>query len=193
MIAGVASVVNLLMLIGKILSYFLLYKQMSRDIFRSIISNEKIYENNINLTFDNNKFNKNIEIKTKDLFSEKEIKSKIELNSISINSNSENKDKQTNNKKLTKIKILNQLNFFDFFKSYFCFKSTKYKLIDICHDLFKEEICIDRILKRLYNLENYISFNKDKSLRTIQTKSQYELIDEYLSIIIREKIQENKK
>ena len=147
----------------------------------------------LNLTFDNNKFNKNIEIKTKDLFSEKEIKSKIELNSISINSNSENKDKQTNNKKLTKIKIFNQLNFFDFFKSYFCFKSTKYKLIDICHDLFKEEICIDRILKRLYNLENYISYNKDKSLRTIQTKSQYELIDEYLSIIINEKIQENKK
>ena len=193
MIAGVASVVNLLMLVGKILSYFLLHKQMSRDVFRSIINNEKIYENNINLTFDNNKFNKNIEIKTKDLFSEKEIKSKIELSSISTNSNSENKDKQTNNKKLTKIKILNQLNFFDFFKSYFCFKSTKYKLIDICHDLFKEEICIDRILKRLYNLENYISFNKDKSLRTIQTKSQYELIDEYLSIIINEKMQENKK
>ena len=193
MIAGVASVVNLLMLVGKILSYFLLHKQMSRDVFRTIINNEKIYENNINLTFDNNKFNKNIEIKTKDLFSEKEIKSKIELNSISTNSNSENKDKQTNNKKLTKIKILNQLNFFDFFKSYFCFKSPKYKLIDICHDLFKEEICIDRILKRLYNLENYISFNKDKSLRTIQTKSQYELIDEYLSIIINEKIQENKK
>ena len=80
-----------------------------------------------------------------------------------------------------------------FFKSYFCFKSTKYKLIDICHDLFKEEICIDKILKRLYNLENNISFNKDKSLRNIQTKSQYELIDEYLSIIINEKIQENKK
>ena len=96
---------------------------MSRDIIRSIISNEKIYENNINLTFDNNKFNKNIEIKTKYLFSEKEIKSKIELNSISTNSNSENKDKQTNNKKLTKIKILNQINFLIFLKVIFVSKA----------------------------------------------------------------------
>ena len=45
------------------------------------------------------------------------------MNSISTNSNSENKDKQTNNKKLTKIKILNQINFLIFLKVIFVSKA----------------------------------------------------------------------
>ena len=89
-------------------------------------------------------------------------RNKYESNTTTTNSDFIIKEKQNNIEKLTKIKILNNLKFFDFFKSHFCFKNIKYKLIDSCHDLFEEEICIDSILKRLYNLENYI-FRKDKS------------------------------
>ena len=142
------------MLIGTILSSFLLDKQMSRDILQTIITNNKILDSDINLTFENDKFNKNEEIKITDFSSNRFSRNKFKSSSLIINGDFIVKDK--NFKKLTKIKILNNLKFFDFFKSHFCFKSIKYKLIDSCHDLFEEEICIDSILKRLYNLDNYI-------------------------------------
>ena len=116
---------------------------------------------------------------------------KYESNSLTTNSNFYIKEKQNNIKKLAKIKILNNLKFFDFFKSHFCFKGIKYKLIDSCHDLFKEEICIDNILKRIHNLENYIFIRTDKTKARNKNKNQYELIDEYLSILLKEKIYGN--
>ena len=125
----------------------------------------------------------------RDFSIKRDNRNKYESNSLTTNSNFNTKEKQNNIKKLTKIKILNNLKFFDFFKSHFCFKSKKYKLIDSCHDLFKEEICIDNILKRIYNLENYIFIRTDKS-KTIN-KNQYELIEEYLSILLKEKIYGN--
>jgi hypothetical protein len=132
---------------------------MSRDIFQTIITKDKIINNDINLinlTFEIDKFNKNEETKMRDFSIKGNNRYKYESNSLTTNNNFHIKEKQNNIKKLAKIKILNNLKFFDFFKSHFCFKSIKYKLIDSCHDLFKEEICIDSILKRLYNLENYI-------------------------------------
>ena len=147
------------MILGKILSSFLLDKQMSRDIFQTIITNDKIINNDINLinlTFEIDKFNKNEETKMRDFLIKGNNRNKYESTSITTDSNFNTKEKQNNIKKLTKIKILNNLKFFDFFKSHFCFKSIKYKLIDSCHDLFKEEICIDSILKRLYDLDNRI-------------------------------------
>ena len=186
-LAGLANIINLLILFGKILSSFLLDKQMSRDIFQIIITNNKIMDNNINLTFEKDKFNKNVGIKAGD-FSSKKDRNKYESNSISTTDNFNIEIKQNNTKNLTKIKILNNFKFFDFFKSYFCFKSIKYKIIDSCHDLFKEEICIDHILKRLYNLENCILVNNNSSISINKKKNKYELIDEYLSIFLKEKI-----
>ena len=191
-LAGLANIINLLILFGKILSSFLLDKQMSRDIFQTIITNNKIMDNNINLTFEKDKFNKNVGIKAGD-FSSKKDRNKYESNSISTTDNFNIEIKQNNIKNLTKIKILNNFKFFDFFKSYFCFKSIKYKIIDSCHDLFKEEICVDRILKRLYNLENCILVNNDSSISINKKKNKYELIDEYLSIFLKEKIYGKKK
>ena len=62
LLADVANIINLLILLGKILSSFLLDKQMSRDIFQTIITNDKIINNDINLinlTFEKDRFNKN--------------------------------------------------------------------------------------------------------------------------------------
>ena len=186
LLADVANIIHLLMLIGTILSSFLLDKQMSRDILQTIILNNKILDSDINLTFENDKFNKNEEIKMIDFSSNRFSRNKFKSSSLIINGDFTVKDK--NFKKLTKIKILNNLKFFDFFKSYFCFKSIKYKLIDACHDLFKEEICIENILKRLYNLENYILINNDTSISIDKKKNKYKLIEEYLSILLKEKI-----
>ena len=167
---------------------------MSRDIFQTIITNDKIINNDINLinlTFEKDKFNKNEETKMRDFSIKRDNRNKYESNSLTTNSNFNTKEKQNNIKKLTKIKILNNLKFFDFFKSHFCFKGIKYKLIDSCHDLFKKEICIDNILKRLYILENYIFIRTDKSKTINKNKNQYELIEEYLSILLKEKIYGN--
>ena len=191
LLADIANIINLLILFGKILSSFLLDKQMSRDIFQTIITNEKIQDSNLSLTLDKIKFNKNAEIKIGSS-SRRDARTNFELNSLFDNINSDNKVKQNNINKSTKIKILNKLKFFDFFKSHFCFKNIKYKLIDSCHDLFKEEICIDNILKRLYNLENCILVDNDISISINKKKNKYELIDEYLSIILNDKIYGNK-
>ena len=42
---------------------------------------------------------------------------------------------------------------FNFIKSIFCYKDKKSKLINICKELVDEDICIDKILKRFYELE----------------------------------------
>ena len=191
LLADVANIINLLILFGKILSSFLLDKQMSRDIFQTIITNDKIINNDINLinlTFEKDRFNKNEEIKMRDFSFNRDNRNKYESNTTTTNSDFIIKEKQNNIEKLTKIKILNNLKFFDFFKSHFCFKSIKYKLIDSCHDLFKEEICIDSILKRLYDLENHIFIRTDKTKAINKNKNQYELIDEHLSFLLKEKI-----
>ena len=51
------------------------------------------------------------------------------------------------------IKIMKNLNFINIIKSYFCFKDKKLKLINFCNDIVNKDICIERILKRLYILE----------------------------------------
>ena len=73
--------------------------------------------------------------------------------------------KESNNIKLKdkkikerNIKILKNLNLFDIIKSFFCFKDVRTKIIDLCNRIIKEDICIDRILSRLYNLEKVYYF-----------------------------------
>ena len=44
------------------------------------------------------------------------------------------------------LKVLNII------KSFFCFKDKKTKLIDLCDSSMNKYLCIERILKRLYNL-----------------------------------------
>ena len=47
-------------------------------------------------------------------------------------------------------------------------------------------------MKRLYNLENCILVDNDSSISINKKKNKYELIDEYLSIILNDKIYGNK-
>jgi hypothetical protein len=74
---------------------------MSRDIFQTIITNNKIMDNNINLTFEKDKFNKNVGIKAGDFSSKKDSnKNKYESNLISTTDNFNIEVKQNNIKNL---------------------------------------------------------------------------------------------
>ena len=60
-------------------------------------------------------------------------------------------------------KFMKELNYFHIIKSYFCFKDNKSKLIQLCHNLVMEDMSVERILQRLYNLERiYYSFLKEQ-------------------------------
>ena len=185
LIADITGIINLIMIIGKFLSNFLLEKRMSRDIIYSIINQKKINTNKkIDLTFDKAKFNNNDKIDIKNNLSERDNQSE----SSTITNNSKSKK----NSKL-KIKLLQNLKFCDFFKSNFCCVKTKYKLINTIDNILKEEICIDNILRRLYILEKKTKqFNISRTIFKLETKSKYEIIEDLISTIIQEKINEDK-
>ena len=62
------------------------------------------------------------------------------------------------------IKLMKNLNFINIIKSFFCFKDKKLKLINICNDIINKDICVERILKRLYLEKEYNSLiEKDTS------------------------------
>jgi hypothetical protein len=70
---------------------------------------------------------------------------------------------------------------------------TKYKLINTIDNILKEEICIDNILRRLYILEKKDKqFNISRVRFKLETKSKYDIIEDYISTIIQEKINEDK-
>ena len=153
-LADVMSLINLLITISKVVTEFLLYKKMHKDIIKYIITNEKkefIPHKKLKKIFDidDNKVEKfEKKINQNKIFEEK-INSKISLEIHNKDSvlEFENEDKNI-------IKVMKNLNFINAIKSYFCFRDKKLKLINMCYDIVKKDICVERILKRLYILEN---------------------------------------
>ena len=173
-LADVMSLINLLITISKVISEFLLYKKMHKDIIRYIItSNDKaITKRKKDLFYNNKLFNHTFEIKEK--ISNKMLEKRIKENKIveEINSNvdfnEQNKDnlKEIENTNDKIINVMKDLNFINILKSFFCFKERKLKLINLCNQIINQDICIERILKRLYILEkdfNTIMDNNNKS------------------------------
>ena len=80
------------------------------------------------------------------------------------------------------IKVLENLNFYEIIKSFFCFKDVKTKLINFCNRIIKEDIYIDRILSRLYNLEKiyYLMENKGYYKCKLNRKEEFKKINDYL-------------
>ena len=161
-LADVMSLINLLITISKVISEFLLYKKMDKDIIRYILtSNNDITQNNNNISkekqihqfFDNNYESKIIDIpKSRD--SSNEISTKID-------SISENKNENINN-------IMKNLKIKNIIKSFFCCKDEKTKIINLCEDIIKKDICIESILKRLYLIENEFDILKSKKFVEIE-------------------------
>ena len=182
-VADVTSLINLIITISKIFTYILLNKKMSKDIIRKIMMLDvcKEYKGKISLSKKSGlvKKLKNIDKdKTLTEFEEKQNSREVikESNNIKL------KDKKL---KERNIKILKNLNLFDIIISFFCFKDVRTKLIDLCNRIIKEDICIDRILSRLYNLEKiyYLIENEEYDKCKLNRKEEFKKINDYLFTI----------
>ena len=161
------TVINLLITISKIISEFLLNKKMDKDIIRYILTSNDINkiniskEKQIHKVFDNNydeNRNKHIDTPPKSADSFNEISTKNDLESVN---KSENKSENIN-------KIMKNLKINSIIKSFFCCKDKKTKIINLCEDIVKKDICIERILKRLYLIENEFDILKSKNFVEIE-------------------------
>ena len=67
------------------------------------------------------------------------------MNKISINKN-----------------LINEINYFNIIKTYLCFKDKKAELVNLFHDIIIEDMSIESILKRMYDIEQLIlNYNID--------------------------------
>ena len=176
LLAEVMSVVSLLFEIGRQILSFLCEKKMNTDIVYDILNQDKKYIP-IKLTHINNltkinQKNKNEYSSDKKIF-QPELMNKINDNTLDENNEIIKLDKSKENLKMKKNAIeekninnefIKKINYFYVLKSYFCFKDNKSKLIQLCHNLVIEDMSVERIIQRLYNLERiYYSYLKEET------------------------------
>ena len=170
-LADVSSLINLIITICKILSEFLLYKKMNKDIIKNILSINENKNNNISKEKQFHKiFDNNFEI-IKDKEEKKEVDSKHNDSTRSEGLPKQIKfevisEKENNDDKITN--VMKKLNTLAIIKSFFCFKDKKIKLINLCNDIIEKDICIERILKRLYLIENEFDILRNEKFFEIQ-------------------------
>ena len=174
LLAEIMSVVSLLIEIGSQISDILCEKIMKKDIVENLIFKDKKYSEN-QKNFNANKIiTQNSEIylePNKKRYESSEQINKINNQEISKNENikSDKKSEKSNdnnnfsneNEKMKKViennKELKKINYFHVLISYLCFKNKKAEIINLCDDIITEDLCVERILKRLYNLERFYS------------------------------------
>ena len=149
---------------------------MCTDIMNNLLNNQKIqriYIKNDNNDKNENKFNLDNIISKKNKKNKRNtslgnMNIKIENTSNLDNSNDEKdgKSKGSINKLQKNInniqinnKIFEKLNYFLIFKSFFCCENTKTKLVNLLHDFVTENLSIEKIFERIFNLENIYKQN----------------------------------
>ena len=176
------SVVNLLLQIGNIISNFLCKKRMCTDIMNNLLNNQKIqriYIKNDNNDKNEKKFNSDNIISKKNKKNKRNtslgnMNIKIENTSNLDNSNDEKDGKSKGSinklqKNINNIQINNkifELIYFLIFKSFFCCENTKTKLVNLLQDFVIENLSIEKIFERIFNLEkiykrNFNSMNEE--------------------------------
>ena len=168
------SVISLIFEIGGQISSIFCEKNMSKDIIETIIDRDKKYLLGVQ-SYRINKLCKASEINNASSTERKKaqyessdmINNKLE-NSERIDKtklNTLKNDTAYKNGKIKQIKInnryLDKVNYFHILKSYFCFKDKKIEMINLCNDVIIEDMCIERILERFYNLEKLNSHFSD--------------------------------
>ena len=191
LLADVMSVVSLLFEIGKIISSILCGKKMSKDIVR--------YFFNKNINYILNYENSNIinhKLKGNEKSSERSF-SKSEKNQFEEEKNGKNISKintmSTNEEnKNNKIKrIFKNINYCHIFRSLFCFKDKRSQLINMCHEIIREDLCVERIIERFNNLEMvYNSLYKEQGneFKFIDNKRFKEMMDFISGVELEEKV-----
>ena len=174
-LADVTSVINLIITILRLLTYFILNKKMSTDIIRKIM-----------MVDINTEFKGKISLNQKDGLVKKlkDIDKDETISEFEENQNNKEVINESNNIKLKErnIKVLKNINLIHIIKSFFCFKDVRTKLIDLCNKIIKEDICIDRILSRFYNLEKVYCLmeNKEYDSCKLNRKEEFKKINDYL-------------
>jgi len=166
LLAEIMSVISLLFEIGRQISKFFCEKSMSKDIIETLINRDKKHIlrvqsyriNKLCKTSENNNTTsierKNTKYESLDMINNKlENSERIDKTKLDTSKN----DITYKNEKIKQIRINNKhiekVNYFHILKSYFCFKDKKTEMINLCNDIIREDMCIERILERFYNLE----------------------------------------
>ena len=192
LLAEIMSVINLLFEVGSKIVTFLCQKKMSKDIMRNLLNENKIHKKNeisnnterLNKSFELNKLvssQTNIAMKetiNKNNNTHQIVKSPDNQLNLSINYLKKNKSTS-----ISINDVFKKLNYISIFKSYFCFKDKKAKLINLCHNFIIEDISVEKILKRLYNLENYCKCNINDEKYNNFKQVKFKKINKYISDI----------
>jgi len=184
----ILSLINLVLEIARYISDYLCKKVMSKDIMISLLDNEKNYITNkhhqeiTKILFKNKernmKFSERREIKNEtidkpDNTHNQKIfdKSNFSISKENIISNEKQNCSNINNK------LLSELNFCDVFKSYFCFKDEKSKLVNLYHNIIIENMSFEKIIKRIYTLEkiSYYYSNEIENIKFKMKKSKHKI------------------
>jgi hypothetical protein len=185
----ILSLINLVLEIARLLSSYLTRKVMSKDIMTSLLDQDKNYISNKHhqeisrILFKNKENNmrssERREIKGEPInktvtINNQEVLDKSKLNISKENINLDNGKKNQSN---INDKLLNELSFWEILKSYFCFKDKKSELVNLCHNIIIEDMCFEKIIKRIYCLENisYYYSNEIKNKRIKMKKSKHKI------------------
>ena len=183
LLAEITSVINLLLEVGRQISNILGDKKMSLSIIDYLVN-----KNTLNTK---NRKNKIILIKNKNNESSiRKVESEIFDNTNDLNNSTKNNEvklNQNNNKIAKNINIdkkdgknatLKEINFLHILKSFLCFKDKKSQFINFCYNIIIQDISIERMLERFYNIEkiNYFLSNEEKrKLKYIKSKKYLEI------------------
>ena len=168
LLAEIMSIVSILFEIGRQIVMFINEKKMSVDIIRKLFNIENKNNQKKFNKFDNriklvpNKINNSFILSEKNSIN-------IECSKIKYNP-LENKNE----------KIFRRINIFNVIKSFIC-NDNKSKLISLCHELVIEDLCVENILEKFYNLrriyhsisdsdKNKLGLNKEPRFREINSK-----------------------
>ena len=199
LLAEIMSVINLVFEVGRQISFFLCNKKMSTNIIRTLLDKENYYilnqnnnkKNNLHKSQEENKLSSDRKIINNELMDKKNNTYSIEKNDIfKLNITKDFDFKITSKNEMHNLKknnnqVLNKINYYHILKSFLCFKDKKTKLINLCHTIILQDLCIERILERFYNLEKIYQFFKGKEkekIECIKTK-RFKEINKYIYMI----------
>ena len=218
-------IVDIILLIGRIISNFFIKKKTSIEIVKYLLAKnvtEKSISEEVSININNNKqqkesffkeiknINNNNNQQNENIFKEK----------ININNNKiyylDNNIKQSNNKSKNldnnnqidetinnlninstnysfenksniddkRIDVLNSLNYYQIIKSYFCLRDDKAKLINCCEALISDELSIEKILRRINDMEEQINLiSNSLSPNNTPKNAKFDEINELIDII----------
>ena len=183
----ILSLINLVLEIARQVSYYISKKILSKDIMISlldknnnIISNKHQQEiSKILLTNKekNMRSSERREIKDETIDKTSNIHNQEALDKNKFNISKDNILLDNGKKEQQNIndKLLSELSFFDVLKSYFCFQDKKTKLVNLCNNIIIEDMCLEKILKRIYCLENINNYYSNEIKRAKLKKSKHKI------------------